>query len=220
MKGPGSLVNKQDLRKGLTDWLKAVFNSISVISWQRVHLSMLSWSSLNQYSTQYSFQATGCFSHNHCWNNRQQWERNKSCCNDYHQSSERISAEPRIEPATSCSQVLYTIDWAIRLSLRKGGCWFDSQLDQCLSKNWSYLSKQDYGPSPFITHFRHLKTRRKKLLKTLWEKEKMLVTSIFSFSHNIFYPIKESLHCCSYLNCCLQLLSIWTSTKYCHLVKG
>ena len=26
------------------------------------------------------------------------------------------------------------------------------------------------------------------LLKTLWEKEKMLVTSIFSFSHNVFYP--------------------------------
>ena len=26
------------------------------------------------------------------------------------------------------------------------------------------------------------------LLKTLWEKEKMLVTSIFSFSLNVFYP--------------------------------
>ena len=26
------------------------------------------------------------------------------------------------------------------------------------------------------------------LLKTLWEKEKMLVTSIFSFSHNVFHP--------------------------------
>ena len=28
-------------------------------------------------------------------------------------------------------------------------------------------------------------------MKTLWEKGKMLVTSIFSFSHNFFYPIKE-----------------------------
>ena len=27
----------------------------------------------------------------------------------------------------------------------------------------------------------------------LWEKEKILVTSIFSFSHNIFYPLKEKL---------------------------
>ena len=38
-----------------------IFNSISVILWHLVHLFMLSWSSSNQYSTQYSFQATGCF---------------------------------------------------------------------------------------------------------------------------------------------------------------
>ena len=31
-------------------------------------------------------------------------------------------------------------------------------------------------------------TPRKKPLKTLGEKEKMLVTSIFSFSHNVIYP--------------------------------
>ena len=30
-----------------------------------------------------------------------------------------------------------------------------------------------------------------KLLKTLQEKEKMLVTSIFSFSHNVNYPIQD-----------------------------
>ena len=28
-----------------------------------------------------------------------------------------------------------------------------------------------------------------KLLKILWEKEKLLVTSNFSFSHNVFYSI-------------------------------
>ena len=33
------------------------------------------------------------FSHNHCWNNRQRWERNESCRNDYHKSSERILAK-------------------------------------------------------------------------------------------------------------------------------
>ena len=32
---------------------------------------------------------------------------------------------------------------------------------------------------------------KRSLLKTLWEKEKMLVTSIFSFSHNDFYPSKK-----------------------------
>ena len=35
--------------------------------------------------------------------------------------------------------------------------------------------------------------------KTLWEKEKMLVTSIFSFSHNVFYPIRYRNHCFSNL---------------------
>ena len=29
------------------------------------------------------------------------------------------------------------------------------------------------------------------LLKTLWEKEKLLVTSNFSFSHNVFFPFGE-----------------------------
>ena len=36
-----------------------------------------------------------------------------------------------------------------------------------------------------------------RLLKTLWEKKKMLVTSIFFFSHNIFYSIE---HTCNVLS--------------------
>ena len=35
-------------------------------------------------------------------------------------------------------------------------------------------------------------------MKTLLEKEKMLETSIFYFSHDVFYPIREKLH---QLNC-------------------
>ena len=45
------------------------------------------------------------FPHNHCWNNGQRWERNESCCNEYHRSSERLLAKPGIKPTTSCSQV-------------------------------------------------------------------------------------------------------------------
>ena len=50
----------------LIDWLidrfyKAVFNINSVITRRPVNLSMLSRSSFNQYSKQFSFQATGCF---------------------------------------------------------------------------------------------------------------------------------------------------------------
>ena len=38
------------------------------------------------------------------------------------------------------------------------------------------------------------KPKKRRPLKTLLEKEKMLVTSIFSFSHNVFYLIKERNH--------------------------
>ena len=55
------------------------------------------------------------FPHNHCWKNRQLWERNESCCNDYHQSLERILAEPEIEALASCSQVLYATNPAMGL---------------------------------------------------------------------------------------------------------
>ena len=30
-----------------------------------------------------------------------------------------------------------------------------------------------------------------EVLETLWEKEKLLVTSNFSFSHSVFYPFRE-----------------------------
>ena len=59
--------------------------------------------------------ATGYFPHNHYRNNGHRWERNDICRNDYHHSSERILVETVIEPATSCSQVGYTSDWAIGL---------------------------------------------------------------------------------------------------------
>ena len=50
-----------------------------------------------------------------------------------------------------------------------------------------------------------LPTLGKKKLKTLWEKEKMLVTSIFSFSHNIFIPIKDKNHHFKYFYEVLQM---------------
>ena len=65
------------------------------------------------------YNPVAAFPLNHCQNKGQQWQRNESCCNDYHQSLERISAEPGIEPATSCSQVLYVTNWAIGISSSK-----------------------------------------------------------------------------------------------------
>ena len=52
-----------------------------------------------------------------------------------------------------------------------------------------YQMKNVYRSSPFTTQSRLLMPPpRDVLLKTWWKKEKMLVTSIFSFSHNIFFP--------------------------------
>ena len=99
----------------------AFFNNISVISWRPVHLSI----SLSQYSAWYTCilsKPLAAFPHNHCRNNGQGWERNKSCCNDYHQSSGRIFAEPGIEPLTSGSQVLYATDWATGLGIKGLKC--------------------------------------------------------------------------------------------------
>ena len=46
----------------------------------------------------------------------------------------------------------------------------------------------------------------RSLLKTLWEKEKMLVTGIFSFSHNVFLPFPKQISFFqSHLFCRLQI---------------
>ena len=41
--------------------------------------------------------------------------------------------------------------------------------------------------NPFLNKPWFFRVCRKSLLKTLWEKEKLLVTSNFSFSHSVFY---------------------------------
>ena len=43
----------------------------------------------------------------------------------------------------------------------------------------------------FTTQSRLFNDLGRRLWKILWEKEKMLVTSIISFFHIVFYPIKE-----------------------------
>ena len=64
------------------------------------------------------------------------------------------------------------------------------------------------------------------LLKTLHEKEKTVVTSIFSSSNNNFYPAGNNVHFLSYLYfvalTCLQLRCLVKSKtilKYCNLVN-
>ena len=45
--------------------------------------------------------------------------------------------------------------------------------------------------NPFTNNPCLSRSCRRKLLKTFRVKDKMLVTSIFSFSHNVFFPIKS-----------------------------
>ena len=45
--------------------------------------------------------------------------------------------------------------------------------------------------NPFPNNPWFLRVCSTSLLKTLWEKQKLLVTSNFSFSHSVFYPLVE-----------------------------
>ena len=48
----------------------------------------------------------------------------------------------------------------------------------------------------------------------------MLVTSIFSFSNNVFFPVKDKYYVLnSSLSSCLLILSIWTFLEFCQLVN-
>ena len=60
-----------------------------------------------------------------------------------------------------------------------------------------------------------LKTLTKRLLKTLWEKEKMLVTSIFSFPHNVFYSSEDKFQSFSHIyNVFCKSSQIWQVVNF------
>ena len=53
------------------------------------------------------------------------------------------------------------------------------------------------NPLPYTADFKQ--TWERSFLKTLWEKEKMLVTSNFPFSNNVFYPSQKKFHFFSHI---------------------
>ena len=61
-------------------------------------------------------------------------------------------------------------------------------------ENTVILSKQKINTLPYKLDFEWIWKGR--LLKALWEKKKMLVTSIFFFSHNVFYPSQKKKFSC------------------------
>ena len=99
----------------------AFFKSVSVISRQPVHLSMLSWSFFNQYSAQYSSKPLVAFPHNHSRNNGQRGDRNESHRNDYQQSWEGYctSRGSNQQPPVLKSCRLQTELWGSATTLEK-----------------------------------------------------------------------------------------------------
>ena len=85
------------------------------------------------------------FPHNHYQNNAQWWERNELCCNDSHQSLQRILAEPGIKPATSCPQVHNGTDWAMGL-----GCAMVKSQTCHLTITWTIVPRT-ISSSSFLT---------------------------------------------------------------------
>ena len=62
---------------------------------------------------------------------------------------------------------------------------------------------------------RSIKSLLDKSLETLWEKEEMLVTRIFSYSNKVFYFLKGKISSIVQVSFCrLQILSIWTGVKF------
>ena len=76
--------------------------------------------------------------------------------------------------------------------------------------------------NPFRNKPCSLRVCSTSLLKTLGEKEKLLVSSSFSFSHSVFYLFGElsSRSFNQIWNCRLQFLSVWKSQKIRRLGKG
>ena len=69
--------------------------------------------------------------------------------------------------------------------------------------------------NPFLNKPWFLHVCSTSLLKTLWKKEKLLVTSNSSFSPQFFLPVWRTLfYFHQILNCRLQTISVWKSLKF------
>ena len=69
-------------------------------------------------------------------------------------------------------------------------------LSVCLSLSLAFRTNAPSNNyfNPFPSNFCFLFVCRTSLLKTLWEKKKLLLTSNFSFSYSVFYPLGEFLY--------------------------
>ena len=68
--------------------------------------------------------------------------------------------------------------------------------------------------NPFPNKPWFLRVCRRSFLKTLWEKEKLLVTSNFSFSHSVFYPFRELFAIFIKFEIVVCKVLVWKSLKF------
>ena len=69
---------------------------------------------------------------------------------------------------------------------------FKKEIQQILAK---HINRPYFGKKKGLNSLPHTTLRERSLLKTLWEKKKMLVTSIFSFFHNFSVLLKPNFSC-------------------------
>ena len=92
---------------------------------------------------------------------------------------------------------------------------FISNFDNKILTEQNQDLQELYSFNPFPHNDTFWRPWEKSLLKTLWEKEKLLVMSNFSFSHSVFYPFGWlSVIFVKIWNCRLQTLSVWTGLKF------
>ena len=100
-----------------------------------------------------------------------------------------------------CEQFLlfpHNVSKRLLLQTRKNQGLFGKRLTafslfpQCFQRDsFSGLGFIEKGFNPFPNKPWFLRVCSTSLSKTLWEKEKLLITSNFSCSHNVFYPFGE-----------------------------
>ena len=75
--------------------------------------------------------------------------------------------------------------------------------------------------NPLLHRYSFQRNNNRQLLKTSWEKKKLLVPSNFFFSHNVFYSIRKFYpHLSIFFTSYLYLLLNWKSPKLASEVKG
>ena len=82
-------------------------------------------------------------------------------------------------------------------------------LNYIIVRNFHMITVNSFPNKPWS-----LRVCSTSLLKTLWEKEKLLETSNFSFYHSVFYPFwKPFFYLYKIQNCHLHTLSFWKRLK-------